>query len=195
MRFGLWSWNRSWGRGGFNNWFGCGWFGVLQGLQLSRVLKAFLGLLGFLRALLGFFLLLPLQLLQLQITPDFRLGIAEAQLQALEAGAREHLHIKTRTKADQLSDVETDQALGHAIGHTKAKTGDQRTLPDGLWPRLGWLRHPGHAAFTRATTLSSTIRNASAPAPNTAWSMQKLHKPSLHVLKQPTTQGADDPAA
>jgi len=74
--------------------------------------------------------LLPLQLLQFQIGADLGFGLAEPQPQALQAGAREHLHIEAVAEANQLAHVEAQQTLGGAVGQGKAEPRHQWAGPD-----------------------------------------------------------------
>jgi len=108
----------------------------------------------------GSLLLLPLQLLQFKVGADLGLGLTEAQPQALQAGAGEHLHVEAVAETNQLPHVEAEQALGGSVGQGKAKPRHQRASPNrALGDRRRW-HGTGSSLGHQRTTGGSTLGSA-----------------------------------
>ena len=123
-----------------NRWLfglvGC-WLGGLSGLRWSGLGGSFtlgfglglrLGLLERIGLLLG--LAPQLQLLGIEIGPQFRRLLAVTQTHVLEAHPRGLLLLKARTQANDIAQVDGAQALGDPVGQGEADPSHQGAHPD-----------------------------------------------------------------
>jgi len=102
--------------------------GLGGGFTLSFGLGLRLGLLERIGLLLG--LAPQLQLLGIEIRPQFRRLLAVTQTHVLEAHPRGLLLLEAGAQANDISQVDGTQALGDPIGHGKADPSHQGPHPN-----------------------------------------------------------------